>query len=557
MSHRIKRRRSSKSTNPQEPPLSNAAASVQATIPTDAVTMESKSSSTPGDSNVAVASSDQSSSGVVSTTPVPPDSTPVEESAAVSSRPSTEALDSQWFAEDSPERTALAATNAVEPPLGAAPVETFVQSSNEPPKASTAALHTSSPPPPLIIETPKEANSSEPPQPRPAILRSSTMPPPSHVAWSRHGLTPPLPLSLRPSHPAPSVTATPHASVPPPLHPPPQARPTFRRVTPPPPPVRSSTPPPIPVADQPSVSPNRSITPAPSRPPPRESTPAPTADRGSGRDETSAPDSGSPDTSEPPTVARVSSESPVPDAKADPSPSDAGLDGNYASPTETAPESSEGGVNSIPPLVATTPSTDAGNRIKAPQTSESSRPRARRPTALFVGLGALLALGAVVVVMRPLSPRRPSVALANPVAIAKAWVPAVKVAESPRRSLPDPAVVTTLQAAASDIAPMPLREANPNVESASAAGSESAMAAGAIPPGPASEDTVRVAINIRPEGARVFYRGKEVGRTPFTLELLRGERRVFEVGYPGYATRRLIIDGTEAMISFNLTPRSR
>jgi len=70
-----------------------------------------------------------------------------------------------------------------------------------------------------------------------------------------------------------------------------------------------------------------------------------------------------------------------------------------------------------------------------------------------------------------------------------------------------------------------------------------------------AEDTVRVAIKIRPEGARVFYRGKEVGRTPFTLELLRDERRVFEVGYPGYQPRRLVIDGTEAEISYTLTAR--
>ncbi len=79
-----------------------------------------------------------------------------------------------------------------------------------------------------------------------------------------------------------------------------------------------------------------------------------------------------------------------------------------------------------------------------------------------------------------------------------------------------------------------------------------------VAPGePPSEDTVRVGVNIRPEGARVFYRGKEVGRTPFTLELLRGERRVFEVGYPGYTTRRLVIDGTEKEISYALTPDAK
>jgi hypothetical protein len=70
------------------------------------------------------------------------------------------------------------------------------------------------------------------------------------------------------------------------------------------------------------------------------------------------------------------------------------------------------------------------------------------------------------------------------------------------------------------------------------------------------EDTVRVAVKIRPEGSRVFYRGKEIGRTPFTLELLRDERRVFEVGYPGYQSRRLVIDGAEREIAYSLTPNN-
>ena len=79
----------------------------------------------------------------------------------------------------------------------------------------------------------------------------------------------------------------------------------------------------------------------------------------------------------------------------------------------------------------------------------------------------------------------------------------------------------------------------------------------APPAEPPSEDTVRVGVLIRPEGARVFYRGKEIGRTPFTLELLRGERRVFEVRYPGYVSRRLVIDGSEKEIAYALTPDAK
>jgi hypothetical protein len=73
---------------------------------------------------------------------------------------------------------------------------------------------------------------------------------------------------------------------------------------------------------------------------------------------------------------------------------------------------------------------------------------------------------------------------------------------------------------------------------------------------PDAGDAVRVELKIRPEGARVYYRGKEVGRCPFTLELPRGETRAFEVGYPGYVTRRLVVDGTEPVISFGMAPKA-
>jgi hypothetical protein len=76
----------------------------------------------------------------------------------------------------------------------------------------------------------------------------------------------------------------------------------------------------------------------------------------------------------------------------------------------------------------------------------------------------------------------------------------------------------------------------------------------AAPATSATGDLVAVLLKIRPEGARVYYRGKEVGRSPFTLELPRGETRAYEVGYPGYMTRRLVVDGTEPVISISMAP---
>jgi hypothetical protein len=65
-------------------------------------------------------------------------------------------------------------------------------------------------------------------------------------------------------------------------------------------------------------------------------------------------------------------------------------------------------------------------------------------------------------------------------------------------------------------------------------------------------EVVSVQIRIRPEGTSLYRKGRKVGTSPFTLEIPRGERRAFEVGYPGYYTRKLIVDGTQPVIEFGL-----
>lgn len=57
-----------------------------------------------------------------------------------------------------------------------------------------------------------------------------------------------------------------------------------------------------------------------------------------------------------------------------------------------------------------------------------------------------------------------------------------------------------------------------------------------------------------PPGARMFHRGKEVGTTPFTLEIPAGERRSYELGKPGFVTRKVVIDGSKSDISIGLKP---
>jgi hypothetical protein len=67
-------------------------------------------------------------------------------------------------------------------------------------------------------------------------------------------------------------------------------------------------------------------------------------------------------------------------------------------------------------------------------------------------------------------------------------------------------------------------------------------------------DLKRIRIASDPPGARMFWRGKEVGTTPFTLELQPGEKHSYELGLPGYVTRKVVIDGSKSEISIGMKP---
>jgi hypothetical protein len=77
-----------------------------------------------------------------------------------------------------------------------------------------------------------------------------------------------------------------------------------------------------------------------------------------------------------------------------------------------------------------------------------------------------------------------------------------------------------------------------------------AMDASTAPP----DDMVSVRILVRPEGSRLCLSGKTIGRSPFTLQLPRGEKRVYEAVFPGYVPRRIVIDGTKKVIDVGLKP---
>jgi hypothetical protein len=145
----------------------------------------------------------------------------------------------------------------------------------------------------------------------------------------------------------------------------------------------------------------------------------------------------------------------------------------------------------------------------------------------------------------------PAVVEAPPPAAAAAPTPAAVGAEEPA-----PAAVP------SEAAPVPPVPA-PDSAQATAPTPASPVASAAAEPSKAarpsaepsdSKTAIRVVISVRPPQARIFYRGKEVGRAPVTVEIEPGKRRSFEVGAPGFMTRKVVIDGSKAEVLVGLRP---
>jgi hypothetical protein len=75
-------------------------------------------------------------------------------------------------------------------------------------------------------------------------------------------------------------------------------------------------------------------------------------------------------------------------------------------------------------------------------------------------------------------------------------------------------------------------------------------------PGAADEGITRVNITSDPPGARMFWKGKEMGTTPFVLELPTGQRRSYELGKPGFTTRKVVVDGSKTDLKIGLGAES-
>jgi hypothetical protein len=136
-------------------------------------------------------------------------------------------------------------------------------------------------------------------------------------------------------------------------------------------------------------------------------------------------------------------------------------------------------------------------------------------------------------------------------------VPEVPVAPAPTPTIEASALATASAApaaeasAAASIAPS--ASAPP---AASAAPAEPATTGNAASdaPAPTAEGTRVVTVTMMPPDARLFWKGKSLGKSPVRIELPPGEKRRFEVGRPGYVTRRLVVDGSQSEVSIGLRP---
>jgi hypothetical protein len=157
-------------------------------------------------------------------------------------------------------------------------------------------------------------------------------------------------------------------------------------------------------------------------------------------------------------------------------------------------------------------------------------PLLKRRAVLFGAVGVIVVVAILAVAMgsRSSTPGKRAVsAQAN-----------TKKAEPPAREIP---------AAVAAPAPTPVQAPQATAEAVA-----SSVAVASAAPTEAADEEAKITISVKPDGSSLFYKGKVVGKTPFILKQPRGEKRSYEIGKPGYATRRLVINGNERTIGFEL-----
>jgi hypothetical protein len=186
-------------------------------------------------------------------------------------------------------------------------------------------------------------------------------------------------------------------------------------------------------------------------------------------------------------------------------------------------------------------------------------------------LGGLAAMAALALALsRGVSKQAPA-PISQPTiqAVVPAVSPVVSAARAPSEVAAAPSVMASAVAAITTAEAPPAASVVPNAAAVTAPALPSAApalpsAASAAPSAASAADVaavthggkISVLINVRPPQARIFYKGKEVGKAPLTVEVEPGKRRVFEVVLPGFETRKLVVDGTKPHLLVGLRPSS-
>lgn len=180
-----------------------------------------------------------------------------------------------------------------------------------------------------------------------------------------------------------------------------------------------------------------------------------------------------------------------------------------------------------------------------PDGSISSNPPASTASSRWLMIAAAVAV--VVLAGRWLLLRKPGDLETAPPAAVQVVPPAPEKA-SPRAA---PAATTTAEAAST--ASPPASAVADAAEPEAPAPTEPAPAGSASLP----DGTRVVIVTISPPQARLFRKGKPVGSSPVRVELAPDEkRRSFEVGAPGWRTRKLVVDGSKAEVFIGLKPEA-
>jgi len=75
--------------------------------------------------------------------------------------------------------------------------------------------------------------------------------------------------------------------------------------------------------------------------------------------------------------------------------------------------------------------------------------------------------------------------------------------------------------------------------------------------GDAEAGTRTVLVKAYPHGARIGYRGQQIGTNTAEVTIAPGERKALEIGLDGHSTRRLVVDGSKAEVTIVLKPKAR